>query len=368
MKSASTWGTWNDRATRAQGRVPTQNGTALSADVGGLAEAIGVSLDEDRADALGAVVKTGVIVEKAVSGDAVIDLRPVRTHRDVHPGGSTMRSADDTTTDLVGLESLDLDESALLEASTLADGQRVEEAVTDEIFTRPPLELHEIHPYVQCELAALDIQVKGNDNPIYRICKRAIDLIVAVPLLVLVSPIIGLLSLAIRLESGGPAVFRQQRVGEDGRVFTFYKFRTMYVDAKERFPELYDYDFETSELSSRYYKHANDPRNTRLGAIIRQTTLDELPNLFNVVKGDTSLVGPRPELPEMIRHYQPSQLVKFTVKPGLTGLAACTGRNTLTIDEQIRADVEYVAGQTMKMDIWIMAETAKMIVKSVGAE
>lgn len=274
-----------------------------------------------------------------------------------------MQSDDSTAIDLLELEALDLDGSALVEEPAGVEG-----GPTDEIVTRPPLELHEIHPYVQCELADLDIQVKGNTNPIYRMCKRAIDLIIAVPLLVLASPIIGLLSLAIRLESGGPAVFRQQRVGEDGRVFTFYKFRTMYVDAKERFPELYDYDFETAELSSRYYKHANDPRNTRLGAIIRQTTLDELPNLFNVVKGDTSLVGPRPELPEMIRHYQPSQLVKFTVKPGLTGLAACTGRNTLTIDEQIRADVEYVAGQTMKLDIWIMAETAKMIVKSVGAE
>ncbi|MBS1839088.1 MAG: sugar transferase [Actinobacteria bacterium] len=239
---------------------------------------------------------------------------------------------------------------------------------TEPVVTRPPLELHEIHPYVQNELAGLDVRLQGNRNRVYLACKRAIDLLVAVPALVLTAPIIGLLALAIRIESKGPAVFRQQRVGADGRVFTFYKFRTMYVDAKERFPEFYDYDFETSELATRYYKHANDPRNTRLGALIRQTTLDELPNLFNVVKGDSSLVGPRPELPEMIRHYQPSQLVKFTVKPGLTGLAACTGRNTLTIDEQIRADVEYVAGQSMKMDLWIMAETAKMIVKSVGAE
>jgi lipopolysaccharide/colanic/teichoic acid biosynthesis glycosyltransferase len=163
-------------------------------------------------------------------------------------------------------------------------------------------------------------------------------------------------------------VFRQQRVGRDGQVFTFYKFRTMYVDAKERFPELYDYNFETSELATRYYKQTDDPRNTRLGRIIRRTTLDELPNLFNVVKGDTSIVGPRPELPEMIRHYQPSQLVKFGVKPGLTCLAACTGRNTLTIDEQIRADVEYVARQSMGLDLWIIAETARMVTQAVGAE
>lgn len=237
-----------------------------------------------------------------------------------------------------------------------------------EVVTRPALELDEIHDYVQAELAGLEIAVLPNRNPFYHAAKRALDLAIAVPALVLFMPVIAVLAAIIRLESKGPAVFRQQRVGRDGQVFTFYKFRTMYVDAKERFPELYDYNFDTSELGERYYKQSKDPRNTRFGAILRQTTLDELPNLFNVVKGDSSLVGPRPELPEMIRHYQPSQLVKFNVKPGLTGLAACTGRNTLTIDEQIRADVEYVAGQSMRLDLWIIFETARMILKAVGAE
>jgi lipopolysaccharide/colanic/teichoic acid biosynthesis glycosyltransferase len=236
------------------------------------------------------------------------------------------------------------------------------------VGTPPPLELHEIQAHVQRELASLDVAVIPNKSRLYRLAKRMLDLVIAVPVLVLAAPVIGILALLIRLESAGPAVFRQQRVGLDGRVFTFYKFRTMYVDAKERFPELYDYSFDSSELSSRYYKCANDPRNTRLGAFIRQTTLDELPNLFNVVKGDTSIVGPRPELPEMIPHYQASELVKFGVKPGLTCLAACTGRNTLTIDEQIRADVEYVVDQSFKLDLWIISETARMILKAIGAE
>jgi len=311
-RTASTWGTWTGRSGDS-GQVLRPVGAA-SAEVGTTAEERSTELDElDRELDLLTRTEAETTVEVAVEGDVDVAVE----------GGSV---------------------------------------------TRPALELHEIHPYVQRELDGLEIQVLGNRNPLYRAAKRALDLLIAVPVLVLTAPIIGLLALAIRMESGGPAVFRQQRVGADGRVFTFYKFRTMYVDAKERFPELYDYNFESSELSSRYYKTANDPRNTRLGAIIRQTTLDELPNLFNVVKGDTSLVGPRPELPEMIRHYEPSQLVKFNVKPGLTGLAACTGRNTLTIDEQIRADVEYVAGQSTKLDLWIMAETARMIVKAIGAE
>ena len=197
--------------------------------------------------------------------------------------------------------------------------------------------------------------------------KRAFDLAVAVPGLVAAAPVIGFLSLLIRMESRGPAIFRQRRVGLDGRVFTFFKFRTMYADARQRFPELYDYSFDSAELSKRYYKQADDPRNTRLGVIIRQTTLDELPNLINVIKGEASIVGPRPELPEMIRHYRPEELVKFRVKPGLTCLAACTGRNTLTIDEQIRADVDYVMDQSFKLDLWIIAKTAQMIVQSIGA-
>lgn len=278
------------------------------------------------------------------------------------PLGPTNGSTRTTTERVDGEAVIDLRAGARPEAPALAP-EALEAPVT-----RPPLELDEIPGYVQSQLASLDVAVLPNHGLVYRAAKRALDLAIAVPVLMVAAPIIGLLALAIRLESKGPAIFRQQRVGRDGRVFTFYKFRTMYVDAKERFPELYDYNFETSELSSRYYKQSNDPRNTRLGAIIRQTTLDELPNLFNVLKGDTSIVGPRPELPEMIRHYQPTQLIKFGVKPGLTCLAACTGRNTLTIDEQIRADVEYVARQSMGLDLWIISETARMVVRAVGAE
>lgn len=238
---------------------------------------------------------------------------------------------------------------------------------SDQVVTRPALELDEIEAYVQRQLEQLDPALVPGRGRRYRRAKRSFDLVVSVPGLIVAAPVIGVLSLLIRIESRGPAIFRQQRVGLDGRVFTFYKFRTMYADARERFPELYDYSFETAELSSRYYKQADDPRNTRLGVIIRQTTLDELPNLINVVKGEASIVGPRPELPEMIRHYRPEELVKFTVLPGLTCLAACTGRNTLTIDEQIRADVEYVKGRSFTSDLWIIARTARMIVQSIGA-
>jgi lipopolysaccharide/colanic/teichoic acid biosynthesis glycosyltransferase len=229
------------------------------------------------------------------------------------------------------------------------------------------LTVDEIPAYVQRQLASLSVDSLPQQSRAFEIAKRVVDLAIAIPSLIVSLPIIGLIALAIRLESDGPAVFRQPRVGRNGEVFRFCKFRTMYVDAKERFPELYNYNFDSSELGDRFYKLPNDPRNTKLGALLRRTSLDELPNLFNVIRGNTSIVGPRPELPEMIQHYRPEQLVKFAVKPGLTCLAASTGRNTLTIDQQIRADVEYSERQSVGLDIRIVFDTAKMIVAMIGA-
>ena len=205
-------------------------------------------------------------------------------------------------------------------------------------------------------------------TPLYDGAKRALDVAVSGTLIVLTLPIIGLLSLIIRLQSPGPAVFRQRRVGRDGRVIRFYKFRTMYSDARERFPELYDYTFTAEQFATSYYKPAVDPRNTPFGRALRKTTLDELPNLFNVIKGDVSLVGPRPELPELIQYYTPEQLTKFSVKSGITGLAQVSGRNNLSIQEQIALDVEYVTKRSFLYDLKLIALTAIMVVKRVGAE
>ncbi len=181
------------------------------------------------------------------------------------------------------------------------------------------------------------------------------------------APIIGIIAVLIRLDSPGPAIFRQLRVGEGGRTFTFYKFRTMYVDAKERFPQLYDYRYTADQWNTLYYKLPQDPRLTRFGRLVRKTTLDELPNLFNVLRGDMSLVGPRPELPEYVKYYTPEQLVKFSVRAGVTGLAQSSGRGTLPVQDQIAADVEYVARSSFWFDLKILARTVMMVVRGVGA-
>lgn len=257
---------------------------------------------------------------------------------------------------------------SLEQSTSLVETRQGDLPVVERTHAGRTLAEHEIPSYVKEHIDLLPTGSFAQPGPGYRFAKRVFDLAIAVPVLLLTLPIIAVLAIKIRLDSPGPAVFRQRRVGRNGEVFTFYKFRTMYTNARELFPEMYDYDFDSSEVNERYYKRPGDPRNTRLGAWIRKTSLDELPNLFNVLKGDTSIVGPRPELQEMVQHYRPEQLVKFAVKPGLTCLAASTGRNTLTIDEQIRADVEYATQQSFALDMRIVGQTCRTVVAMIGAE
>ncbi|MEZ5322777.1 MAG: sugar transferase [Microthrixaceae bacterium] len=261
---------------------------------------------------------------------------------------------------------IDLVDGSDAEVIDLADGRLGSGVGTR--WVGPELDPADIEAYVRSRLDSLDVEIRSSAGPIYHFFKRVLDLVIAIPALVLTAPVMAVLAILIRRESPGPAVFRQQRIGRGGRVFTFYKFRTMYVDAKERFPELYDYNFDSAELASRYYKHADDPRNTPLGAFLRRSTLDELPNLVNVLKGDISIVGFRPELPQLVRHYEPYELAKFNVKAGLACKSECTGRNTNTIKDQITLDLEYVADQSMRLDLWVIAQTLKMVVKGIGAE
>ena len=201
----------------------------------------------------------------------------------------------------------------------------------------------------------------------YATAKRTLDLVGAVVLIVLTAPLMLALALLIRLDSPGPAVFRQCRVTRGGRTFRFYKFRTMYVDARERFPELYAYAFTTDEAGATYYKLADDPRNTRVGRWLRRTTLDELPNLFNVLRGDISLVGPRPDLPELVLQYRPEELACLFTKAGLTGVAQVAGRSLLTVRERLTLDLRYVAQQTLLLDLRILWRTVIVVLSGKGA-
>ena len=201
----------------------------------------------------------------------------------------------------------------------------------------------------------------------YHVAKRALDLVLGSVGFVLALPVMVVVAIAIRLDSPGPIVFRQYRVGKDGRLFPFYKFRTMWVDARERYPELYAYRYTDEQIQTMYFKLLDDPRLTRLGRHLRKTSLDELPNLINVIRGDMSLVGPRPELPEMLRYYTDEQMMKFSVKPGVTGLAQVTGRAVLTLQQTITADLEYCLRRSFWFDLAVLARTVKTVMLRVGA-
>jgi len=196
---------------------------------------------------------------------------------------------------------------------------------------------------------------------------RAVEIVLALLALVLTSPIILMVAIIIRLDSPGRALFAQRRIGRNGKIFYFYKFRTLYADARERFPDLYRYQYTPKEIEDLQFKREDDPRVTRAGTWLRKTTLDELPNFWNLLKGDVALVGPRPEIPEMLSYYSPEQLIKFSVKPGITGLAQTCGRGRLKFVQTNFYDVEYVKNKSFLLDCKIVWRTIRLVLKFDGA-
>jgi lipopolysaccharide/colanic/teichoic acid biosynthesis glycosyltransferase len=198
------------------------------------------------------------------------------------------------------------------------------------------------------------------------VLRRLIDVSVSATALVLLSPVIVVVAILIRATSRGPAIFRQVRLGRGGRPFVFYKFRGMYVDARERWPELYEYRYDTAELDTLRFHPDHDPRVTRIGRLLRRTSIDEILNFYNVLKGDMSLVGPRPEIPEMIPYYGEHAAAVLSVRPGITSLAKVTGRDELTFTETLRLDLEYLERRSLRFDLRIMWATLQTVVVQHG--
>lgn len=200
-----------------------------------------------------------------------------------------------------------------------------------------------------------------------RLLYRSFEIVFSSAVLVLGSPVILLIAIIIRMDSAGPALFFQKRVGKNGKTFTFLKFRTLYVDARQRFPELYRYQYTPEQLVDLRFKIDKDPRVTRQGNWLRRTSLDELPNFWNVLKGDMALVGPRPEIPEMLPYYTGEMLQKFSVRPGVTGPAQVSGRGRLTFFDTVEFDLEYVRRQSFAYDMRILLTTLRMVLAQDGA-
>lgn len=198
------------------------------------------------------------------------------------------------------------------------------------------------------------------------VVRRVLDVTVSATGLVLLSPFIALVAALIRLNSPGPAIFRQVRIGQGGRPFTFYKFRGMYVDARERWPELYEYKYGPDELETLRFHPERDPRVTSIGRVLRRTSFDEVLNLFNVLKGDMTLVGVRPEIPEMLPYYGEHAATILSVKPGITSLAKVSGRDELTFARTLELDLAYVRRRSLRLDLRILVATLMTVVVQRG--
>jgi lipopolysaccharide/colanic/teichoic acid biosynthesis glycosyltransferase len=196
---------------------------------------------------------------------------------------------------------------------------------------------------------------------------RMFEFVFAAGALLVSAPLLFALAVIVRRGTPGPALFFQQRVGVGRKNFTFVKFRTLFHDARQRFPQLYRYQYTEEDLKSFRFKVENDPRVTPQGRWMRKSTLDELPNFWNVLTGDMALVGPRPEIPEMLPYYKGEMLLKFTVRPGVTGLAQISGRGLLSFYETVNMDVEYVKNRSVWLDLRILGLTVWKMITREGA-
>ena len=197
--------------------------------------------------------------------------------------------------------------------------------------------------------------------------QRLFEFLFASAMLLITAPLMLVIAILIKMDSPGPVLFRANRVGVNGEPFPFYKFRTQYIDSKERFPELCSYEFDENEVGSVHLQIEDDPRVTRIGAFLRRTSLDEIPNLWSVLTGSMALVGPRPELWDMAKYYQRETLDKFSVRPGITGLAQVCGRGYLTFSETNALDLEYVRGRSWLLDLKILLKTVRQTLTGHGA-
>ncbi len=214
------------------------------------------------------------------------------------------------------------------------------------------------------------------ENLWYQYSKRALDVILSAALLLLLLPLLIITAIAICLDSLGPAVFIQRRVGKGGRLFDFYKFRSMYRDTDPDLHQEFARQYingnghqlaDASYTESPIFKPADDKRVTRIGRILRKTSLDELPQLVNVLKGDMSLVGPRPSIVYELKEYAPWHLRRLDVLPGLTGWAQIHGRSTLLFDTIVVLDIKYIEHRSLWMDLWILLRTIPVVLSCQGA-
>ena len=198
----------------------------------------------------------------------------------------------------------------------------------------------------------------------YRYIKRFMDVILATIALVVLSPIFLIIAIAIKIESKGPVFFKHARIGKNGKIIKLYKFRSMVINAEELIKSF------TPEQMKEYkenYKLTNDPRITKIGKFLRKTSLDELPQLLNIIKGDLSIIGPRPVVTDELKKYGANTEKFLSVTPGLTGYWAANGRSCTTYEQRMQMELYYIDNLSLKMDVKVFFKTIEAVIKKEGA-
>ncbi len=209
----------------------------------------------------------------------------------------------------------------------------------------------------------IDVDKKINGRKFQFFLKRIMDIVLSLIGILILSPIYLIIGVGIKLDSKGPVIFRQIRVGKEGRNFTIYKFRTMVVSAESK----RELEIDSENVNNFIFQTKNDNRITKVGGFLRKTSLDEIPQLFNVLFGNMSLVGPRPEIPEVVKYYPESYFQRLLVLPGITGLAQISGRGEIELGKTVEYDLKYINNFSVWYDIKILFLTVFKVFKSEGA-
>jgi exopolysaccharide biosynthesis polyprenyl glycosylphosphotransferase len=253
-------------------------------------------------------------------------------------------------------------------------GPAAVEAASVQLHVHSPVRQAQVEPWSPVDPLVDSLQLDSTRSAVRDGLKRGLDLIGSLLLLGLLSPLLLLIAAMVKLKSPGPVFFRQERIGEHGKPFTMLKFRTMHVNADHAIHQRYVSQLikagaQGSEAGQNgVFKITDDPRVTTVGRLLRKTSLDELPQFLNVLRGDMSLVGPRPPLAYEVEQYQPWHLRRvLEAKPGITGLWQVTGRSRTTFDDMVRLDLRYARARSLWTDIRILLATPAAVISGKGA-
>ncbi|MFT5873320.1 MAG: lipopolysaccharide/colanic/teichoic acid biosynthesis glycosyltransferase [Clostridium sp.] len=216
---------------------------------------------------------------------------------------------------------------------------------------------------MQKNIIQIDVNKCINDRKISFIIKRLMDIVLSFIGIIILCPLYLILIFAIKFDSKGPALFKQIRVGKNGKNFTIYKFRTMIVQAESK----RELNIDPNDLENFVFQSKSDSRVTKVGNFLRSSSLDEIPQLFNVLFGQMSLVGPRPEIPEVVQYYPESYKQRLLVLPGITGLAQISGRGEIELGKTVSYDLKYIVDFSVLLDIKILLLTVISVFKKEGA-